>query len=756
MKRLLLFFLFLFCVNFSYAGLLLFSYMKNRAILQADSLNKQAKYEIQNGNFDTAIRINREAWGILQKNNREEGIVAQNILGDIVQSYIEIGDYTNASIYEKTRVELSISNLLDEIRTMSNKERILYWKNHAYILEKELPEICYCLFNNPLKSPYDIELLMICELDDSITNKNQQTNPWGHDDTILSKISDTVNKSIAHYDLSGDSERYMAERHLSLNKKIITLKNQVLTLSKWDEMEYEIQLNRVRHEREMLTTFYNGVLLRKGFLLNSEIELKTLIMESGDTSVIRMYNELQEVRKKINEFMNGYLEADSIAEKCLSDKSRYLDSMLIVKANEYGDYTLKLRCAWYDVYKQLAPEDLAIEFVRIPIETDSVIYIAMVIRKDVRSPQFITLFEEKTLKMLEANNVLLSDTLTKLIWYPLHKELQNKRNIYFSPDGYLHNIAIESLPGMEEYNIYRLSSTRELCENENNEKKRQAVLFGGLEYNAKFDEKALHLEKIDDIVKEDEELTKKDLYDSNIRSLRENVDCLADLPDAKREVEQIISIFQNSNAVKTSVTDYTGYKGTEMAFKNLTGQKNDIIHVATHGFYIEKKLHYEIDLLDDASAVFENNTNDENNSLNNCGLFFAGANTTILSDTFEKSDNDGILTALEVSNMDLRGLDMLSLSACQTALGNITSDGVYGLQRGFKKAGANSILMSLWKVDDEATCLLMTEFYKNLIGEGKTKHKALELAKQTVRSHKEKGWDAPKYWAAFILLDGFD
>ena len=753
MKRLLLFFLFLFCVNFSYAGLLLFSYMKNRAILQADSLNKQAKYEIQNGNFDTAIRINREAWGILQKNNREEGIVAQNILGDIVQSYIEIGDYTNASIYEKKRVELSISNLLDEIRTMSNKERILYWKNHAYILEKELPEICYYLFNNSLKSPYDIELSMICELDDSIANKKTQTIPWGNNETLVSEIGDKIINSFDHYDLSGDSERYMAERHISLNKKIITLKNQVLTLSKWDEMEYEIQLNRVRHEREMLTTFYNGVLLRKGFLLNSEIELKRLIMESGDTSVIRMYNELQEVRKKINEFTNGYIEADSITEKYLSDKSQYLDSMLTVKVNEYGNYTLNLRCAWYDVHKQLTPEDIAIEFVRIPIETDCVIYVAMVIRKDARYPQFITLFEEKTLKMLETNNIHLSDTLTKLIWFPLRKELHNKRNIYFSPDGYLHNIAIESQPGMEEYNIYRLSSTRELCGNGNNAKNRQAVLFGGLEYNAKFDEKTAYLENNDDIGKENEVLTNNDLHFSNIRSLRENVDCLADLPEAKREVEQIILIFQNSNTVKTSVTNYTGYKGTEMSFKNLTGQKNDIIHVATHGFYIEKN-QYELELLDNESATFENNTNDENNSLNNCGLFFAGANTTILSDTLEKSDNDGILTALEVSNMDLRGLDMLSLSACQTALGNITSDGVYGLQRGFKKAGANSILMSLWKVDDAATCLLMTEFYKNLIGKGKTKHEALEFAKQTVRSHKDKGWDNPEYWAAFILLDG--
>ena len=71
-------------------------------------------------------------------------------------------------------------------------------------------------------------------------------------------------------------------------------------------------------------------------------------------------------------------------------------------------------------------------------------------------------------------------------------------------------------------------------------------------------------------------------------------------------------------------------------------------------------------------------------------------------------------------------------------------------------AGANSILMSLWKVDDAATCLLMTEFYRNWISEGMTKHDALVKAKQSVRSHTEKGWDKPKYWAAFILLDAVE
>jgi CHAT domain-containing protein len=105
--------------------------------------------------------------------------------------------------------------------------------------------------------------------------------------------------------------------------------------------------------------------------------------------------------------------------------------------------------------------------------------------------------------------------------------------------------------------------------------------------------------------------------------------------------------------------------------------------------------------------------------------------------------------------MDLRALDIVTLSACQTGQGDITNDGVFGLQRGFKKAGVNSILMSLWSVDDRATSLLMTEFYKNWIA-GKSKHDALEIAKQSVKAHKENGWDNPKYWAAFILLDGLD
>ena len=93
------------------------------------------------------------------------------------------------------------------------------------------------------------------------------------------------------------------------------------------------------------------------------------------------------------------------------------------------------------------------------------------------------------------------------------------------------------------------------------------------------------------------------------------------------------------------------------------------------------------------------------------------------------------------------------LSACQTGLGEVSGEGVFGLQRGFKKAGVNTILMSLWEVDDEATSLLMTSFYKEL-AKGLSKADALKAAQKAVKNYRAKDFSSPYYWAAFILLDG--
>ena len=97
---------------------------------------------------------------------------------------------------------------------------------------------------------------------------------------------------------------------------------------------------------------------------------------------------------------------------------------------------------------------------------------------------------------------------------------------------------------------------------------------------------------------------------------------------------------------------------------------------------------------------------------------------------------------------------MVVLSACESGLGDISNEGVFGLQRGMKKAGVKSLVVSLCKVHDDATTLFMTIFYKKLL-EGNNKQRALLEAQRAVRKAENGKWSSPEFWAPFILLDGF-
>ncbi|MBQ8594240.1 MAG: CHAT domain-containing protein [Bacteroidaceae bacterium] len=147
---------------------------------------------------------------------------------------------------------------------------------------------------------------------------------------------------------------------------------------------------------------------------------------------------------------------------------------------------------------------------------------------------------------------------------------------------------------------------------------------------------------------------------------------------------------------------------------------------------------------------------DENKALGRSGLFMAGASSWFYGETIPNHVNDGIVTAREIAHLDLTSMNLVVLSACETGLGDITGDGVFGLQRGFKKAGVQSIVMSLWKVDDEATRLLMVEFYTNLVVRKQSKRQALVNAQHYLRTYGDGRYAHPRYWAAFILLDGID
>lgn len=490
---------------------------------------------------------------------------------------------------------------------------------------------------------------------------------------------------------------------------------------------------------------YNAMLLSKGLLLNTTLGFEEFIYKSNNEKAISILHT-----KKA--------WADQQVPLHVLDSLDYeIINALQQKGQQFQLPHLSIK--WKDVASKLSKNDLAIEFYK----TKDGDYGAILLKNDWVSPKIVQLDDyveidgkfvliEDALKNFslehytKENHVSLWN-LSKTIWSDdiiRHFPQGDDGCIYFSADGELLITGIEYLPfvcpdddgtlyGISDlFNMYRLSSTRELVYEKGMNNNNQAAIYGGLNYDMQYKE----------LISDDKQYSKK-VYSPKDKVQTRAADGIIYLPGTKIEADSILTIIDNADFIKLQVKAYIGNTGTETSFKSLGNSNQRLIHVASHGyFYSEDDADFELLELGD-------------HPMNRSGLLFAGADNKWFGEMIPKGIDDGFLTALEISNIDFRNLELIVLSACETGKGSIKNDGVFGLQRGFKMAGANSILMSLWKVDDAATCELMTEFYRNWMN-GKTKHDALELAKESVRSQKEKGWDDPKYWAAFILLDGLD
>ena len=202
---------------------------------------------------------------------------------------------------------------------------------------------------------------------------------------------------------------------------------------------------------------------------------------------------------------------------------------------------------------------------------------------------------------------------------------------------------------------------------------------------------------------------------------------------------------------------YTDTLGTEASFKSYNGQSCELIHIATHGFYYS-----ENDSLKMRRAHLDYMGNQMNKharsyvedySLTRSGLLMAGCNNILRGEELPSNIDDGVLFAKEIADMNMKNVGLITLSSCDSGLGDVTGEGVFGLQRAFKKAGAQSILMALWKVDDNATRILMTRFYDNYLSKKMSKTESLKEAQRYVRTYQEGIFKDPKYWASFVLLD---
>lgn len=517
----------------------------------------------------------------------------------------------------------------------------------------------------------------------------------------------------------------------------------------WSYFEYHFPLlNFLAYQagdKDLYGQIYDNILLEKGLLLRTANSLRNQILNAGSEDDVKKYDYMLHLRKLLPSLNQGEIQP-------VLSEIEEIDKALTIKFASYADLANSMRLKWTDVRDHLKDGDIAIEFYNIPEVSwhkdgkdldGKYRYCAVTLRKEYDAPHIIPLFTDDRLNSIEREDLFETDSIYNLIWSPLEDELKGVKNIYFAADRGLHKIAIEYAPmgtgGIisDRYNLYRLSSTRMLAENTGRNGKENAVLYGGLRYDVDKDV----------LIAESRSGDYHPTSTSRAFTPENSRYGVNYLPGTLKEVEEIS---QNFGKTPRLITDITG---TEESFKSLAGSPIDIIHLATHGFFWS-----EDDAKKRSYVTFLNPSNkgqqsEEDEALTRSGLLFSGANIGLQGESLPDDVEDGVLTALELSNMNLGHVDMVVMSACESGLGETTGEGVFGLQRGFKLAGANTLLMSLWKVDDEATKLLMTEFYKNYLS-GKSKQESLRLAQQSLRNNHE--YSAPEYWAAFILLDGLN
>lgn len=450
---------------------------------------------------------------------------------------------------------------------------------------------------------------------------------------------------------------------------------------------------------------YDASLLNKGLLLEAFLNMQRAIMNSGDQELIDAFEELRKLQG------SNPARAEALEKEIMSKLAVYEDFM---------DFT---SIGWKDVRNGLRKNEAAIEFV-VSESNGSRFYSAEVLRSDYEAPRHVCLFEisENDSSLMDIG-VYSNTSLYDKIWGKLEKYISGCSHIYFAPAGDLYGVAIEYLPVNEQkrindiYTICRLSSTKSLARRNNYKEvdANSAVLYGGLDYNLDSENMEFYAQLAKGGVRGASDAA--DLSKIwNLSATKWNY-----LKGTYDEVNNISKILDKKGC---NIKTITAGEGVEESFKVLSGESPQVIHVATHGFFIKES----------------------KNMLKSTGLVFAGANNHNKNSGYT---DDGFLTSYEIASMDLNGADLVVLSACQTALGEISGEGVFGLQRGFKKACAKTILMSLWEVEDNATSELMTSFYTNL-SNGMDKTQALYNAQKHVMD--VCGAD-PSLWAGFIILD---
>lgn len=444
---------------------------------------------------------------------------------------------------------------------------------------------------------------------------------------------------------------------------------------------------------------YNIQLLTNGALLSSNCSFEDIAKKSKNPTLREMYAKFNRNRIELDRLKNTFGQDAYNEKRRLAAEQLSLENDMLKEIKKEGSILDWSNYNVESVQQSLGNRDIAIEFLVADVisdEVDSPVYYAMVIGHAM-NPKMIPLFTEDSIANMDSPNVIYNS-----VWKPILEDEEIRslkvKNIYFSPSAKLCNIPIENSLYLhpKKCHAFRMSSTRYVVSSQKKNVQKSASLFGGMWYNL-----------------------------DTPPSISGDYDGLYEyLPHTLLEIRNVDNILSKWNCdVKE------GAFATESNFKALSGHSPNVLLVATHGIFSDEK-------------------GDDNIGMSRTGLLMSGAENAYYKD-LQKGEEDGFLFASEIEDLNLSNTDLVVLSGCRTGLGTISSEGVYGLQRGFKRAGVNTIIMSLYDVRDDAAEQFVTSFFERFV-KTNDKYKSFDHSIEKIK----RLYPDFSVWGSFVMIDG--
>jgi CHAT domain-containing protein/tetratricopeptide (TPR) repeat protein len=771
------------------------------------SLNNLAGFYIETGNLSQAEILYQQTLEVFKNTIGDKHPNYATILGGLASVYTKKGNYTKAEPYLLQALQIRKETLGEKhpyYASVLYEVSVLYFNMKNYPKAEELNKTALEITRQTLgeKHPSYARMLqglgIICDWTDRYPQGQEYfkqaqkiyKESLGEKHPLYASVLDDLGKNYIRTQKYAEAEEVLA-KSVEIRKELLGEKNRQYAMSLYDlAFSYEmrnnfkktepllIQANVIMQENiandflgmtesdkksclqvnsyvltgfryfcidffrknkkypETLGSWYDLEISSKGLLLESTEKTRKRILNSNDPALIKSFESWENLRQQIAKAKG--LSVQELAKRkikidVLEAKANEMERKLSIQSEAFRNSYNPPVIHWQDIQKKLKPGEAAIEIIRVGINRPTLkdtVYAALIITPKSKKGPELVLFDDGSSMETKGYHFYRNSILAKqedklsynLFWQPIQEKLKSAKTkkVYFSPDGVYNTININALQNpvtrqfvLDEIDIHLITNTKELAltQVKTDNPIKTGKLFGHPAY------------RIDPIKAKQTPVllaVNRDFY--NYGESFENAK-FTDLPGTDIEIRGIDSLLTQAT---WQITTYLQERATEENVKAL--RNPTVLHIATHGYFLPSA----------------GNNNAE--PMLRSGIIMAGTEN-YFSAKVKPDTDDGVLSAYEVMNMDLDETELVALSACETGLGELAyGEGVYGLQRAFRVAGARSLMMSLWKVNDQATQELMRLFYAEWVKTG-DKRSAFRKAQQLMKVK----FNYPYFWAAFVM-----